>query len=165
MILDIRLWNDIKQEDRFYPPEIPIFPYEPLKKFFQIVKSPETINEGVISLVSLNVEDIAFKWSGFMIFKQTIHSLQYKKGVFINDPFFSGKILHDCSPNLSLSMEDLTAYVIKPIRPFDRLTCDYEATEDLLYNAFQCTCGAKDDSGNNICRGWISGKIKEVENE
>jgi tyrocidine synthetase-3 len=159
VILDIRLWNDVKQEDRFYPPEIPIFPYEPLKKFFQIVKSPETINEGVISLISLNVEDIAFKWSGWLLDFQTLHSLQIEKGRYLNASFFSGKLLHSCDPNLQLDVSTLTAYVIKPIKVFDILSIDYEYTEDKLYNQFTCSCGSSN------CRGWISGKIKEVENE
>lgn len=161
MQLDMRLWENVKQEDRFYPIEVPKFSYEPLKSLYQIVRTPEAIGEGIISLINLNVDDIAFKWTGFMVFDQSLHSLQHKKNIFVHDPFFSGKILHDCSPNLKLDMETLTAYVIKPIRALDRLTCDYEDSEDRLYNQFQCSCGAKDEKGNNICKGWISGKIKE----
>jgi len=152
MILSIKNWENVKQEDRFYPIEVPVFDYEPLKTFFQIVKSPEAINEGIISLISLNVEDIAFRWTGWFLTKQTLHSLQHKEGIYIHDPFFSGKLLHSCDPNLKLDMNTLTAIVIKPIKVFDRLTCDYNDTEDVLYNTFNCSCGSEN------CRGWIAGK-------
>lgn len=163
MQLDMSFWENVKQEDRFYPESVHRFKLEPLKKFYQIVKSPEIINEGIISLISLDVDDIAFKWTGYMVFEQSLHSLQYSPGVYCYDPHFSGRLLHDCSPNLRLEMSTLTAYVIKPIRPFDRITCDYEATEtDGLFNSFQCSCQAKDDKGNSVCKGWISGGKKEI---
>lgn len=157
MILSLRIWENISADDprRFYPPEVPVFDYEPLRDYFQIVKSLESINEGIISLITLKEEDIAFRWTGFFLTTQTLHSLQHKKGAYIHDVFFSGKLLHSCNPNLRLDMETLTAYVIKPIKVFDRLTIDYEETEDILYNQFDCTCGSSN------CRQSISGKIKD----
>jgi hypothetical protein len=157
--MDLKLWENVRQEDRFYDEHVPRFDYEPLKTFFQIVKSPEQINEGVLSLISLQPEDIAFKWTGYFLTEQTLHSLQYKEGIYIHDQVFCGKILHDCEPNLKLNMEDLTAIVIKPIKVFDKLTLDYNDTEDFLYNAFNCTCGSKN------CKGWIAGKKAVEENE
>jgi hypothetical protein len=156
MILNLRIWENLSTDDplRFYPTEVPVFDYEPLRSHFQIVKSPEAINEGIISLISLKPEDIAFKWTGFFMTTQTLHSLQHKKNLYIHDTFFSGKLLHSCVPNLRLDMETLTAYVIKTIEVFDRLTIDYEDTEDVLYNHFDCRCGNKE------CRGYISGKLK-----
>jgi len=156
MILNLRIWENLQADDpnRFYPSDVPVFDYEPLRSHFQIVKSPEAINEGIISLISLKVEEIAFKWTGWFLTKQTLHSLQHKEGVYIHDPHFSGKLLHSCLPNLFLNVKNLTAYVIRPIKPFDRLTCNYNDSEDILYNAFQCTCGAEN------CIVWVEGKGK-----
>ena len=161
MQLEMRLWENVKQEDRFYPIEVPQFSYEPLKSLYKIVKTSEAIGEGIISLINLNIDDIAFKWTGYLVFQQSLYTLQYGKGIYVEDIFFSGKLLHDCSPNLKLDVFTLTAYVIKPIRALDRLVIDYEHSEDQLFNSFQCNCGAKNDNGENICKGWISGKIKE----
>jgi hypothetical protein len=149
--MDLKIWEDVKQEDRFYSENVPRFDYEPLKSFYQIVKSPESINEGVISLISLIPEDIAFRWTGYFLTFQTLHSLQYKEGLYCHDPIFCGKILHSCDPNLKLNMEEMTAIVIKPIKVFDRLTLNYNDTESVLYNAFNCTCGSEK------CIGWVEG--------
>ena len=159
MIITMKNYEDMLADDprRFYPPEVPVFDYEPLRDYFQIVKSPEAINEGIISLISLKEEDIAFRWTGFFLITQTLHSLQHRKGAYIHDIFFSGKLLHSCSPNLKLDMETLTAYVVKPIRVFDRLTIDYEMSEDILYNQFDCKCGSSN------CRKYISGKQMDKE--
>lgn len=152
MQLNVRFWENVNQENRYYPSEVPVFDYEPLRQFFKIVKSPEAINEGIISLISLNEGDIAFRWTGWFLTNQTLHSLQHKDGIYIHDPYFSGKLLHSCEPNLKLDMGTLTAYVIRPIKVFDRLTCDYDDTEDILYNHFNCTCGSEN------CKGYIMGK-------
>ena len=152
MPIEIRDFANIKQEDRYYPSEVPLFDYEPLKKYFQIVKSPEPVNEGIISLVSFKEEDLICKWTGFHLTFQTLHSLQHTEDkVFIHDPYFCGKMLHSCDPNSYLNMDTMEIKALKCIKPFDKLTLNYNKTEKALYQAFHCQCGS------DGCIGWVSG--------
>ena len=85
-MIDIRDYEDVKQEDRFYPLEVPCFDFEPLKRHFKIVKSPEPVNEGIISLVSFKSGDLVCCWTGFHLKKQSLHSLQHTEDkIFIHD--------------------------------------------------------------------------------
>ena len=154
MILNLKIYEDIKPDDprRFYPAEVPVFDYEPLRDFFTILKSPEDIREGVVSLVSFEPEDLICIGTGFFLPFQTLHSLQYKEDeVYIHDKFFIGKVIHHCDPNARLDMSNFSLHAIKKIKPFDTITIDYEATEAYLYQEFQCNCG------NPSCKGWITG--------
>jgi tyrocidine synthetase-3 len=162
MVLNLKIYEDIKPDDprRFYPAYVPVYNHEPLKDFFTILKSPEEIREGVVSLVSFDIDDLICIGTGFFLPFQTLHSLQYKEDeVFIHDSFFIGKVIHSCEPNARLDMSNFSLYAIKKIKPFDPITIDYEETEAQLYQEFQCNCGAAS------CRGRISGyKNRESEN-
>lgn len=152
MPINSRDFENVKQEDRFYPDCVPVFNYEPLRKYFQIVKSPEPVNEGVITLVSFKEGDLVCKWTGFHLTNQTLHSLQHTEDkIFIHDNFFVGKFLHSCDPNCFLDMNEMSVYSLKTIRPFDKLTLNYNKTEKLLYQGFHCECG------NENCLGWVAG--------
>lgn len=152
MPIQAKDFENINQEDRFYPASVPVFDFEPLKKFFLIVKSPEPVNEGIVSLVTFKAEDLVAKWTGYHIPFQTLHSLQYKEdSIFIHDPYFCGKMLHSCDPNCRLNMETMEIIALKNINPFDKLTLDYNDTEKELYQGFYCNCGAAN------CKGYIEG--------
>lgn len=142
MPIDMRSFDKVEQENRFYPEEVPIFDNEPLKEYFIIVKSPEPINEGVISRVTIKEGELVCNWTGFHLKFQTLHSLQHTEDkVFVHDPFFVGKFLHSCSPNCELNMEEMKIIAIKDINPLDKLTLNYNKTEKKLFQSFTCNCG------------------------
>lgn len=152
MPLDLRDFDNVQQDVRFYPAEVPIFQYEPLKKYFEIVKSPEPVNEGVITKITFKQDDLICKWTGFHLKVQTLHSLQHTEdSIFVHDPFFVGKFLHSCDPNCVLNMDTMEIYALKNIKPFATLTLNYNKTEKVLYQPFHCQCGS------DTCMGIVEG--------
>lgn len=158
---NIKLYEDMDTTDpiRFYPSNYPIVTFEPLRTNFAILESPEDIRKGLISLVSFEEEDLIAQCLGISLPTQTLYTLQHTEGLYLHDPYFCGYLLHSCEPNAKLDMVDFKLYAVKRIRPFDKITIDYEATEATLHQAFTCDCGEMS------CRGWIEGyknKIKEM---
>lgn len=158
------MYEDLEwdSEKRFYPSFVPVIKHEPLKDDFMIVESPEAIKKGIISRVTFEEGELVAQCTGFVLKFQTLHSLQHSKGIYYSDEFFAGYLLHSCDPNCRLDMSDFSLHAIKKIRPLDKVTVDYEATEDYLYNTFDCDCGSAN------CRGKIEGgkasllrKVKE----
>jgi len=159
MPIDKRVFENLEQSDRFYPEEVPSFDMEPIKTYFMIVKSPEEIKEGIITLISFKDGDLICKWTGMHLKFQTLHSLQHTEDkIFIHDTWFIGKLLHSCDPNCKLDMDNMQLYAIKDIKPFDKLTVDYDDTEKKLYQSFHCNCGAAN------CKGFIDGYGVKNEN-
>jgi hypothetical protein len=66
-----------------------------------------------------------------------------------------GKVLHSSEPNMSCDMSTRTFTAIEPIAAGACITMDYEQTEDILFRAFQCACGAP------TCRGLIAGRVMQ----
>ena len=152
MSIQVKEYDSVEQEDRFYPEEVPLFDYEPLKKHFKILKSPEPINEGIVTLVSFKEGDLVCKWTGYHLNFQTLHSLQHTEDrIFVHDPYFCGKMLHSCDSNCMLDMNSMEIIALKNINPFEKLMLDYNKTEKQLYQSFHCTCGAPD------CKKFIEG--------
>jgi tyrocidine synthetase-3 len=144
--------NDDHVPDRFYPDFYPNFAYEPTKKLFQIIKTND-LGEGIIALTNFSAGEIVFKFTGVLLNEITLHTLQLQKGYHIHDPFFMGKVLHSCNPNMQCDMATQTFSAIKEIKKGDFLTMDYESTEDELFNSFECKCGSLN------CKKIIRGKI------
>ncbi len=138
--------------DRFYPEFYPRFSYEPTREMFEIIQTDEK-GEGIISQASFRPGDIVFKFAGVLLSEITLYTLQMKPGSHLHDPFFMGKVLHSCDPNMSCDMDTQTFTAIKEIKPGDFLTMDYETTEDELFRAFECSCGAPN------CKKLIKGKM------
>ncbi|WP_242319033.1 hypothetical protein [Bacillus cereus group sp. BfR-BA-01349] len=111
--------------ERFYPKEVSIFDNEPSTE----------------------------KFAGKVQYHQTLYTLQLKTGVYIEDPYFMGKVLHSCEPNSIVNMETQEFYVIRDINVGDYITIDYLKTEDVLFQSFQCACGT------SVCKGYIAGRI------
>ena len=152
MPINKRDYDELEQEGRFYPESVPFFEDEPIQKYFIIVKSPEPINEGVISRISFKATDTICKWTGFHLPFQTLHSLQHTEDkIFIHDPYFVGKFLHSCNPNCELDMNEMSVTAIRDIQPLDKLTLNYNKTEKLLYQGFYCQCGS------DGCIGYLEG--------
>jgi hypothetical protein len=142
-------------EERFYPEEVPPFPYEPTKDKFQIITTDGS-GHGIIATQEFEPGDIVFKFTGDVLDEQTLFTLQIKPGSYVHDPYFMGKVLHSCEPNMVCDVAARTFIAVKPIKPFDFITMDYESTEDELYRSFNCCCGAAG------CRGFISGRRARV---
>lgn len=155
MKIDLNIYERLNPDskERFYPEYFPILKNEPLRSNFVILESPEEIRKGLLSLVSFEPEDLIAQCIGAVTPVQTLHSLQYTDGVYYHDPFFAGYLLHSCDPNAQLRMRDFTLHAIKHIEPFEKITIDYEATEALLYQGFNCSCKT------SKCKGWIEGYI------
>ena len=142
---------DDQVPDRFYPDFYPNFEYEPTKKLFQIVKTND-VGEGIISLANFSAGEVVFKFTGVLLNKITLYTLQLDAVYHIHDPFFMGKVLHSCDPNMQCDMITQTFSAIKDIKKGDFLTMDYETTEDELFRPFECKCGSPN------CKKIIRGK-------
>ncbi len=138
--------------ERFYPNFYPRFENEPTKNRFRIITTEDS-GEGIISRVSFKPGEIVFRFAGVLMQDMTLHTLQLSPGNHLHDPFFMGKVLHSCDPNMICDMSTQTFTAVKEIRKGDFLTMDYETTEDELYRSFDCCCGAPN------CRGHIRGRI------
>ncbi|MEW9668404.1 hypothetical protein [Ammoniphilus sp. 3BR4] len=138
---------------RFYPPSITPHEHEPTRDKFDIIQR-DAFGEGVVSKIKFQAADLLFRFSGTPLPYQTLYTLQKQRGLYIEDPYFMGKILHSCDPNTFVNMETQEFWAIKDIFPGDFITMDYEATEDELYRSFECTCGSQK------CRKRIKGKEK-----
>ena len=142
---------------RFYPNDLPSFENEPTKDRFEIKNIDKNIGEGVYSLVNFTKNDLVFKFSGYHTDEITQFSLQIEKDLYIDDPFFMGKILHSCNPNCSVDMENLTFTAIRDIKKNELITMDYDQTEDKLFKPFFCECGFEN------CKKIIKGRMVESE--
>ncbi|MDZ3952382.1 hypothetical protein U0X36_05410 [Bacillus thuringiensis] len=141
---------------RFYPKEVPIFNNETSTEKFEIVIN-DVFNKGVVSKKEFAKGDLLFKFAGEIQYHQTLYTLQLKTGVYIEDPYFMGRILHSCEPNSIVNMETQEFYAIQDINVGDYITIDYLKTEDVLFQSFQCACGSPD------CKGYITGRtIPEI---
>ncbi len=138
--------------DRFYPDFYPRFTNEPTKEMFRIIKTDD-VGEGIVSLAPFTAGETVFKFAGVLLSEITLFTLQMQPGYHLHDPFFMGKVLHSCDPNMHCDMSTQTFTAIKDIKPGDFLTMDYETTEDELYRSFECQCGAHN------CKKLIKGKI------
>ncbi|SDN96803.1 hypothetical protein SAMN04487897_106157 [Paenibacillus sp. yr247] len=140
-----------ENKGRFYPDHFDQHPNEPTKDIFAINYNPK-YGEGVIAKTFFRKGELIFRFQGTLLDYQTLYTLQQKQGVYIEDPYFMGKILHCCDPNTSVDMEEQVFWAIKDIKPGDFITMDYESTEDKLFRSFHCQCGS------HKCRKLISGK-------
>ncbi len=97
--------------------------------------------------------EIVFTYKeGLLMDEQTQHSLQIRPGLFLEHPI-AGYVQHSCNPNCWVSETALQFICKHEIKPGDMIQMDYEQTEDVLFNSFDCSCGSP------VCRGHISGKL------
>ncbi|KRF43769.1 hypothetical protein ASG93_02310 [Paenibacillus sp. Soil787] len=141
----------LENKDRFYPNHFDHHPNEPTKDKFAI-SYDQKYGEGVMAKMFFRKGELLFRFHGTLLDYQTLYTLQKKQGLYIEDPYFMGKILHRCDPNTTVDMEEQVFWASKDIRPGDLITMDYESTEDKLYRSFHCQCESRN------CRKLISGK-------
>lgn len=97
--------------------------------------------------------EIVFSYKeGILMDVQTQHSLQIRPGLFLEHPI-AGYVQHSCDPNCWVSETALQFICRKSIGVGDMIQMDYEQTEDVLFQAFECGCGSP------VCRGKITGKL------
>ena len=142
---NIKIYEEMNTDDsrRFYPAHFPVATIEPLKTNFIILESPEDIRRGLLSLVSFNEGDLIAQCMGVALPFQTLHTLRQSDGHYIHDTFFAGYLLHSCDFNARLDMSDFTLHAVKQIMPFELITIFYPATEAVLYQNFDCSCGSE----------------------
>lgn len=140
-----------ENENRFYPGHIAKHQDEPVKDKFEIIRHP-VYGEGVVSKVFFASGQLVFRFGGILRHDQTLYTLQIEPGLYIEDLYFMGKLLHSCDPNTYMDMKTQECWCRRPIQPGDFITIDYEATEDELFRRFQCQCGS------THCRGQIAGR-------
>lgn len=141
---------------RFYPEAVPSFVNEPTHDRFAIRKIDGSVGEGVVALIPFAAGEIVFGFTGFYSSEITLFSLQVEPGRYLHDPFFMGKILHRCDANCDVDMQRRIFTARRPIAPGDWVTMNYEQTEDRLFRAFECCCGAAPCAGfepNRLIRG------------
>lgn len=145
--------DDVPQ--RFYPDTFSPFTNEPTPEKFRII-STDNCGEGIISQAVFKPGELVFCFTGTLTTEMTLYTLQVRPGLHLHDPYFMGKVLHSCDPNMSCDMETRTFTARKEIKPGDYLTMDYDTTEEILFREFTCHCGSPN------CRGRIRGsKFRE----
>ncbi len=150
---EVPLSNPVEplQSLRYYSQLCPPFLYEPTRDRVEVVGAYGK-GEGLRSVVPIKKGEVVFRFYGPLVHEQTLYTLQHSPGNYISDPIVMGKVLHSCDPNMSCDMSTQTFTARRDIAAGDFLTMDYESTEDELFRAFQCGCGAAN------CRGFIRGR-------
>lgn len=143
-----------------------IYPYEldkndgyPSRSSFTVKKQDGEMGYGVYTKKDIKRGSLVARFSGNVINKVVQHSLQINPTTHLYDPHFSGLLLHSCSPNVMLDMQDFTIWAITDIEAGEALTMDYASTEDHLFKQFKCLCESEN------CRHWISGRRESVNAE
>ncbi len=144
--------KQMSQAGRFYPEQLPAFANEPTRDRFDIVRVGDSVGEGVVSCVSFQTGETIFSFTGFFSQEITRFSLQVNENLHLHDPYFMGKILHSCAPNAFCDMQNREFIALRDIAPDEFITMDYAQTEDVLFQIFDCSCGALN------CRGTVRGR-------
>ena len=141
---------------RFYPNSLPLFPNEPAVDKFKICRISDSTGEGVVSLASFKKGDLVCAFTGYLVNFITQYSLALGPDLHIHDPYFMGKVLHSCDPNLHCDMKRRAFIAKRNIQSGELITMDYAQTEDKLFRPFECSCGAAN------CRGFVTGRLESV---
>ena len=114
---------------------------------------------GVYALRTFVRGELIAKISGEIVSEHRLHSLQLDDCTHLNDPSFTGRLLHDCEPNAEIDIMKLEVTAVREIKAGEAVTIDYAKTEDRLVRQFACACGSP------ACRRWITGRKEEVNAE
>jgi hypothetical protein len=141
---------------RIYPSFLPVVSDEPQAEDFHVVDVDEHRGQGVEVLRDFSAGDVLFRMNGVLRDYVTQYTLQVGQDQHLDDPYFAGKILHCCDPNARLDPESRLYFAVRDISEGELLTMDYDETEDVLYRAFECRCGADN------CRGYVAGRLLQI---
>lgn len=131
--------------------ENPLFPQA---RDFRVITKDESTGYGVLALRSYQAGESIAVIAGELVPEILQHTLQLSEGKHLLDRYFTGYLLHSCSPNISVDMQNMTVTALKGIPSNTFLTMDYAETEEVLYKQFPCSCGS------DACRGWITGSLE-----
>lgn len=136
---------------RFYPDSLPSFLNEPTPENFEICRISDSVGEGVIARTHFSKGAVVCAFTGYFVDTITQFSLSVSHDLHLHDPYFMGKVLHSCDPNMHCDMTRRIFIAKRDIQPGDFITMDYDQTEERLFKPFTCSCGAQN------CRGLIAG--------
>ena len=137
-----------------YPKKFGTNPLYPQATDFQVITKDQTNGYGVLALRGFSAGELVAKINGDVVPEVLQHTLQISEDKHLLDQYFTGYLLHSCSPNISVDMQTLTVTAIQDIPANTFLYMDYAETEEVLYKQFPCSCGS------NKCRGWITGSLE-----
>ncbi len=144
-----------------YPEKYALNPNDgyPQKKDFTVSRLETGVGTGVYSKKNIKRGELVARITGNIVPQISQHTLQITPTTHLYDPYFTGYLLHSCSPNIYLDMTEFEIWALRNIAAGQALTMDYASTEDILFKQFPCLCGTPN------CRFWITGRKEEVSNE
>ncbi len=144
-----------------YPKEYGLDPNDgyPKREDFTVCTRETGKGAGVYTKKDIKRGEMVARITGNIVPKITQHTLQITPTTHLYDPYFTGYLLHSCSPNIYLDMTEFEIWALRNIDAGQPLTMDYASTEDILFAQFPCLC----ETAN--CRFWITGRKEEVNDE
>ncbi|MDA0790512.1 MAG: SET domain-containing protein-lysine N-methyltransferase [Proteobacteria bacterium] len=137
-----------------YPKEFGTNPLFPQATDFRVTNKDELSGSGVLALRSFSAGELVAVINGEIVPEILQHTLQIGKGKHLLDLYFAGYLLHSCTPNVSVDMQNMTVTALADIPANTYLYMDYAQTEEVLYKQFPCSCNSV------ACRGWITGSLE-----
>jgi len=152
-----------KQRDKeiisLYPGFIPPEEGHPTSAKFVIIETGDERGRGLKAKVVFKKDECVAKLSGILVKNTTLDTIQITPTLYFSDPWFCRFLLHSCGPNLAIDVANLEVRALKEIPPHEYLTIDYATNDDTIAFQFACNCGAPN------CRGWITGRAEEINEE
>lgn len=141
-----------------YPAEYNLDPKDgyPRKEDFTVCRRETGKGAGVYTKKDIRRGELVARITGNIVPNISQHTLQITPTTHMYDPYFTGYLLHSCSPNIYLDMTEFEVWALLDIEAGQPLTMDYASTEDILFKQFPCLCGTPN------CRFWITGRKEEV---
>ncbi len=143
----------------FYPSIIPAEEEHPTSAKFIVVDTGDERGRGLKGKEAFQKDEQVAKLSGVIVNHTTLDTIQITPTLYFSDPWFCRFLLHSCDPNLEINLEHLDVRALKDISTDEYLTIDYATTEDTVTFQFACNCGAPN------CRGWVTGRAEEINEE
>jgi hypothetical protein len=137
-----------------YPKNFGENPLFPQASDFRVITKDQSTGYGVLAMRGFSAGELVAVIAGDVVPDILQHTLQISTGKHLLDRYFTGYLLHSCSPNISVDMERMTVTAYKDIPASSFLYMDYAQTEEILYKQFHCSCGSL------ACRGWITGSLE-----
>jgi uncharacterized protein len=137
-----------------YPKNFGENPLFPQASDFRVLTKDESTGYGVLALRNFDAGELLAVIAGEIVPDILQHTLQISAGKHLLDRYFTGYLLHSCSPNISVDMQNMTVTALQDIPANTFLYMDYAETEEVLYKHFHCSCGS------DKCRGWITGSLE-----
>lgn len=143
----------------FYPGIISAEEGHPTSAKFIVVETGDERGRGLKGKEAFCKDERVAKLSGVIVTHTTFDTIQITPTLYFSDSWFCRFLLHSCDPNLKINLENLEVRALRNIASGEYLTIDYATTDDKVTAQFACSCGAPN------CRGWITGRTEEINEE